>query len=315
MRVPITFLIGRRMIVRNRKDNLRRRRSWRLRAQRQATGGKCSPRNLRRPIVYILKLMELSLKGKNAVVTGGAHGIGRAMADCLQACGANVHIFDIDQTPVNFAAQTISCDVTSRESLQAAFDASGAPDVLLINAGTGIVKSLEETNREVWDKTISLNLTAAFETLQIGAARMKAAGKGGAIVLTASTNSYDGEENLIAYNATKAGVLGILHTAANELGPFGIRVNAVNPGLIRTRLTQAAFDSPAVIKDYFRAIPMGRGGETHEVAKAAVFLASDWASYITGATLLVDGGQMCCKFGPWKDAESEFANGRWSRRP
>ena len=258
--------------------------------------------------------MEISLKGKNAVVTGGAHGIGRAMAECLQACGANVHIFDIDQTPVDFPAHIVACDVTSRESLQAAFDAAGAPDVLLINAGTGIVKSLEETTREVWDKTISLNLTAAFETLQIGAARMKAAGKGGAIVLTASTNSYDGEENLIAYNATKAGVLGILHTAANELGPFGIRVNAVNPGLIRTRLTQAAFDAPAVIKDYFRAIPMGRGGETHEVAKAAVFLASDWASYITGATLLVDGGQMCCKFGPWKDAEAEFVKGRWARR-
>jgi len=259
--------------------------------------------------------MEISLNGKTAVVTGGAHGIGRAMAECLQACGAAVYIFDIDQSALPFPAQFVNCDVTSRDSLSAAFDVSGAPDVLLINAGTGIVKPLEETTREVWDKTISLNLTAAFETLQIGAARMKAANKPGSIVLTASTNSYDGEESLIAYNATKAGVLGILHTAANELGPYGIRVNAVNPGLIRTRLTQSAFDTPAVIKDYFRAIPMGRGGEPPEVAKAAVFLASDWASYITGATLLVDGGQMCCKFGPWKDAEAEFADGRWTRRP
>jgi NAD(P)-dependent dehydrogenase (short-subunit alcohol dehydrogenase family) len=142
---------------------------------------------------------------------------------------------------------------------------------------------------------------------------MKAAGRGGAIVMTASTNSYDGEQDLIAYNATKAGVLGLLHTAANELGPYGIRVNAVNPGLIRTRLTQAAFDNPAVIKDYFRAIPMGRGGEPAEVAKAAVFLASDWASYITGATLLVDGGQLCCKFGPWKDEGDEFSGGQWRR--
>lgn len=259
--------------------------------------------------------MEISLKGKTAVVTGGAHGIGRAMAECLQACGASVYIFDIEEPLLDFPAKIVPCDVTSRESLHAAFDTSGPPDVLLINAGTGIVKPLEETTREIWDKTISLNLTAAFETLQVGAARLKAAGKGGAIVLTASTNSYDGEESLIAYNATKAGVLGLLHTAANELGPYGIRVNAVNPGLIRTRLTQAAFDTPAVIKDYFRAIPMGRGGEPPEVAKAAVFLASDWASYITGATLLVDGGQMCCKFGPWKDAEAEFADGKWSRRP
>ena len=266
--------------------------------------------------MYILKAMELSLKGKTAVVTGGTHGIGRAMSRCLAACGANVYIFDIDSDDeIDFPSHHVPCDVTSRASIQAAFDRSGVPDALFINAGTGIVKPLDETTREVWDKTISLNLTAAFETLQEGAARMKAAGKGGSIVLTASTNSYDGEESLIAYNATKAGVLGILHTAANELGPYGIRVNSVNPGLIRTRLTQAAFDSPNVIKDYFRAIPMGRGGEPDEVAKAAIFLASDWASYITGASLLVDGGQMCCKFGPWKDSEAEFANGQWHRLP
>lgn len=193
------------------------------------------------------------------------------------------------------------------------------PDALFINAGTGIVKPLEETTREVWDKTISLNLTAAFETLQSAAARMKAAKKPGAIVLTASTNSYDGEENLIAYNATKAGVLGILHTAANELGPYGIRVNSVNPGLIRTRLTQAAFDSPPVIKDYFRAIPMGRGGEPDEVAKAAIFLASDWASHITGATLLVDlAGSRVVSSGRGRTPKLSLwraTGGAWIRNP
>jgi len=257
--------------------------------------------------------MEISLNGKIAVVTGGTHGIGQAMARRLAACGAQVFIFDIDTPVLDFPARLVPCDVTNRDSLRAAFDVSGPPDALFINAGTGIVRPLAETTREVWDKTISLNLTAAFETLQEAASRMKAAGKGGAIVLTASTNSYDGEESLIAYNATKAGVLGTLHTAANELGPFGIRVNSVNPGLIRTRLTQAAFDNPAAIKPYFQAIPLGRGGEPDEVAKAAVFLASDWASYITGASLLVDGGQMCCKFGTWKEEEAEFVNGQWRR--
>ncbi|MCX6588080.1 MAG: SDR family oxidoreductase [Acidobacteria bacterium] len=250
--------------------------------------------------------MQIDLSGRHAIVTGGAHGIGRAMAQTLSACGAAVTVFDLESSP--------PVNVTDWGSLAAAFAAGPAPDIVMINAGTAFVRPIAETTREVWDKTVTLNLTAAFETLQAAAGRMRAAGRPGAIVLTASTNSYDGEENLIAYNATKAGVLGIVHTAANELGPYGIRVNAVNPGLIRTRLTAEAFNTESVIKEYFRAIPMGRGGEPEEVAKAAVFLASDWASYITGATLLVDGGQMACKFGPWREAEAEFVDGRWRRR-
>ena len=109
-------------------------------------------------------------------------------------------------------------------------------------------------------------------------------------------------------------MLGLLHTAANELGLYGIRVNAVCPGLIRTRLTQPSFDNPAVIRDYFRHIALGRGGEPDEVAKAALFLASDLASYITGATLIVDGGQMAAKFGAWSEDRAEFVDGKWSLR-
>ena len=129
--------------------------------------------------------------------------------------------------------------------------------------------------------------------------------------MTASTNSYDGEPQLTAYNASKAGLLGLLHTAANELGPYGIRVNAVCPGLIRTPLTESHFSNPGLLKDYFRQIPLGRGGETEEVANAAVFLASELASYITGATLFVDGGQMCSKFATWGDLDAEFSGDRW----
>jgi NAD(P)-dependent dehydrogenase (short-subunit alcohol dehydrogenase family) len=131
------------------------------------------------------------------------------------------------------------------------------------------------------------------------------------MVITASTNSYDGEALLTAYNASKAGVLGLLHTAANELGPYGIRVNAVCPGLIRTRLTERHFSHPEVLKDYFRHVPLGRGGDPEEVANASAFLASDLASYITGATLFVDGGQMATKFGTWDEERAEFSEGRW----
>ena len=144
---------------------------------------------------------------------------------------------------------------------------------------------LTATTREIWERTIAVNLTGIFQTVQAGAGMMKARRRG-AIVLTASTNSYDGEASLIAYNASKAGLLGILHTAANELGPYQIRVNAVCPGVIRTRLAELHFASnPGVLKEYFRHVPLGRAGLPEEVAQATAFLASDLASYITGAAL------------------------------
>ncbi len=152
-----------------------------------------------------------------------------------------------------------------------------------------------------------VNLSGAFHTLRLAAVQMKPRRRG-AIVLTASTNSYDGEPDLAAYNATKAGLLGLLHTAAGELGPYGIRVNAVCPGLIRTRLTTDHFSAPELLKEYFRHIPLGRGGLPEEVAGAVAFLASDLASFITGATLLIDGGQMATKFGTWNEATADFVD-------
>lgn len=260
--------------------------------------------------------MALDFAGKTAVVTGGANGIGLACARALAQGGATVWVLDLerenpDRAASAFGARGVACDVTSRASIEAALAAAGPPDIVVANAGTAVVKPLEAHTRADWDRVIALNLTGLWETVQAAASRMKPRRKG-AIVLTASTNSYDGEAGLIAYNASKAGVLGILHTAANELGPYGIRVNSVNPGLIETRLTSSSYQDPAVLKDYFRAIPMGRGGKPEEVANAVAFLASDLASYVTGAALLVDGGQMACKFGTWSDQTAEFAGNRWS---
>jgi NAD(P)-dependent dehydrogenase (short-subunit alcohol dehydrogenase family) len=200
--------------------------------------------------------------------------------------------------------------VADPDSLDRAFQQSGAPAVVVANAGMGLEAPLDETPAGLWDRTIAVNLTGVFHTVRAAAKLMKPR-RAGSIVLTASTNSYDGEARLAAYNASKAGLLGILHTAANELGPYGIRVNAVCPGLIRTRLTQRHFDSPDVLRDYFRHIPLGRGGEADEVGAAIAFLASGLASYITGAALLVDGGQMASKFGTWNEQEASFSGGRW----
>lgn len=263
--------------------------------------------------------LNFGLAGKLAVVTGGANGIGFAAARLLAANGASVWIFDLECERPQDAAQRIgaqwcAADVSDRASLDAAFAAAGAPDIVIANAGIATEAAFCDQTAEDWERTVSVNLTGAFHTVQAAARLMKARGGGGAMVLTASTNSYDGEARLAAYNASKAGMLGLVHTAANELGPHGIRVNAVCPGLIRTRLTERHFSDPEILGDYFRHIPLGRGGEAEEVARASIFLASELASYITGATLFVDGGQMAAKFGTWTDAGAEFSGGRWRLR-
>ena len=254
--------------------------------------------------------MPFDFSSKTAVVTGGANGIGLAVARALASGGAKVWNLDLEPASTPGVAQFLSCDVTDPESISAAFATIGAPDIVVANAGTGSEAELTGTTRPNWDRIIALNLSGVFHTVQTAATLMKPR-RSGSIVITASTNSYDGEARLIAYNASKAGVLGILHTAANELGPFGIRVNAVCPGLIQTRLTQRHFDNPAILRDYFQHIPLGRGGQPDEVAAAIAFLASDLASYITGAALLVDGGQMASKFGTWNEDTAEFSGGRW----
>jgi NAD(P)-dependent dehydrogenase (short-subunit alcohol dehydrogenase family) len=265
-----------------------------------------------------MQRLDFGLKGRLAVVTGGANGIGFAAAELLAANGASVAIFDLERENPQGAAKRIGArgfvvDVTSRESLDAAFAAAGPPDIVIANAGIATEADFLEQTTGDWERILSVNLSGAFHTVQ-SAARLMKPRHGGAIVLTASTNSYDGEARLAAYNASKAGLLGLVHTAANELGPYQIRVNAVCPGLIRTRLTERHFSNPEVLRDYFRHIPLGRGGEPIEVANACIFLASKLASFITGATLFIDGGQMAAKFGTWTEATADFREGRWHLR-
>ena len=249
--------------------------------------------------------MRIDLSGHQAIVTGGASGIGAAIASSLESAGAVVHVLDLQHEPPT--------QVTDARALEEAFARLPEPDIVIANAGTAGLFAIDATPMEEWQRIIAVNLSAVYQTVQLAARRMKPRRRG-SIVITASTNSYDGEPMLCAYNASKAGVLGILHTAAAELGPFGIRVNAVCPGLIRTPMTQASFNDPQVLKDYFRHMPLGRGGEPQEVANAVVFLASELASYITGAALLVDGGQLASKFGTWSDDHADFIGDRWVMR-
>jgi NAD(P)-dependent dehydrogenase (short-subunit alcohol dehydrogenase family) len=262
--------------------------------------------------------MQIRLDGARALVTGAAGGIGLETVKLLRDAGAEVWLADLAEREPQEVARTLGVqglelDVRDAVAVERALDAARGPSIVVANAGIAPDAKLEETSQEMWDRTLGINLTGAFLTVREAGRRMKAQG-GGAIVLTASTNSFDGERWLTAYNASKHGLMGILHTAANELGPFGVRVNAVCPGFIRTRLTAAGFDDPGFMKEYTRHLPMGRGGEAVEVARAIVFLASPLASYITGAHLFVDGGQMAAKFGIWDEEIGAFRGDHWELR-
>jgi NAD(P)-dependent dehydrogenase (short-subunit alcohol dehydrogenase family) len=263
-------------------------------------------------------MLTVDFTGRQAVVTGGANGIGLAIARTLAGAGARVAIFDLEterpaEVAASFSASGYAVDVSDRAALDAAFARTGPPDIVMVNAGIVGWAEFQATPADLWERTLRVNLGGAFHTMQAAAALMMPK-RSGSIVITASTNSFDGEAMLTAYNAAKAGLMGLLHTAANEFGPYGIRVNAVCPGLIRTRLTEELFHTPAAAKDYFRQIPLGRGGATQEVANAAAFLASDLAAFITGAALFVDGGQAAAKYGTWTDERAEFCGDHWELR-
>jgi len=253
--------------------------------------------------------MEIRFDQMNVLVTGGAGGIGLATARLLRDSGAKVWVLDQQQISEQ-GLNSVVLDLVDQTGFANTLAAIGPIDVAILNAGICRPASIHQTSHANWQATIDINLTAVFFHLQAISSVMKQR-RSGAIVITASTNSFDGEADLIAYNASKAGLLGIVHTAANELGPYGIRINAVCPGLIETSLTAAAFADETQIKPYLAALPLGRGGQAVEVARAILFLASGAASYITGSTLFVDGGQMAAKFGTWSQLDANFEDGKW----
>lgn len=249
----------------------------------------------------------MRLEGRIAFVTGAANGIGEATARRLAADGARLVATDVEKDRLTKVCQSIAAtgaqvmqhelDVRNRDQIQAVFDDVeakwGVPQVVAHIAGIGVPQHFLEITDDEWDRTIAVNLTGTFLVTQIAARAMVRAGIPGSIVMMASTNGLVGEEDLASYNASKFGVVGLTKTMAIDLARYNIRVNSVNPGLIRTRLTRSTWENPAAVKAYEdQRIPMRRLGTPEEVAACVSFLASDDAAYVTGHSLVVDGGQL-----------------------
>jgi 3-oxoacyl-[acyl-carrier protein] reductase len=248
----------------------------------------------------------MRLKGRRAIVTGSARGIGKAIAVKFLQEGASVVLVDkrVEQlsacraelAQIGPAVYEFVADVSDQDQVANLFDrverSWGGADVLVNNAGIARMQEFLQITEEGWDQTMSVNLKSVFLLSQSFTKTLIAKERSGAIVNTASVNGLVGEAGMAAYNASKAGVILLTKTMAIELGSHGIRANCVCPGVIYTDLVKEAGFDDALIADYLTKIPLHRLGLPEDVANVVAFLASDEASFVNGADVVIDGGQM-----------------------
>jgi NAD(P)-dependent dehydrogenase (short-subunit alcohol dehydrogenase family) len=248
------------------------------------------------------------LAGKGVLVCGGSSGIGLAAAQRFLEEGSRVFVAGLEPAEVDAAVaglrqhgevSGLACDVSQEAEVArlaaAAAAALGGVDVLANNAGTSRRAPFLEITVADWDRIIAVNLRGMFLVAQAVTALMARRGTGGVVINMSSTNGIAGEEDYAHYNASKGGVLLLTKTMAVELGPLGIRVNALCPGYISTPLNTAiAAGLGAGFEEAYARdrIPLRRTGRPEEVAAAYAFLASDDASFVNGAGLVIDGGQL-----------------------
>ncbi|MFD4351320.1 3-oxoacyl-ACP reductase FabG [Nocardia sp. NPDC058518] len=237
------------------------------------------------------------LEGRVAVVTGGAQGIGLAIASTFLREGARVVVGDLNPEGAREAlgsenVRAVHCDVTRAqdvsELLATALTEFGSADIMVNNAGITRDASMRTMSEEDFDQVVSVHLKGSWHGTRFASTIMRNQGRG-SIINISSLSGKVGMAGQTNYSAAKAGIIGLTKAAAKETARYGVRVNAIQPGLIRSPMTTAM---PADIWDKKMAeIPMSRAGEPEEVAGVALFLASDLSSYMTGTTLEVTGGR------------------------
>lgn len=246
-----------------------------------------------------------SLEGKIALVTGASRGLGRSIALGFAEAGADVAIAartvddletlakEIDAT--GRRALAIETDVTDRDQIERMITRTseelGRLDVLVNNAGgSNFASPVLGLRPAGWDKIIALNLDSVFHATQLGAQAMLASG-GGSIIQMASVAGIEGAPGLSMYSAAKGGVRLFTKAVAKELAASGVRVNCIAPGWIDTPLNDWMTSDEGTLQEAEKMIPMGRIGKPEEIVGAAIYLASDASSFVTGTTLVIDGGQ------------------------
>jgi meso-butanediol dehydrogenase/(S,S)-butanediol dehydrogenase/diacetyl reductase len=232
----------------------------------------------------------VSLRGKVALITGTAGGMGAAAAELFAEAGATVVGCDVKEAP-GIAQVDLTDEEAVRRWVNDAAEEHGGIDILYANAGATRFNALEEVTKEEWDFVLRHELDVVFFPVKHAWKHLKK--RGGAVVLVGSTAGLTGSTTnaRVAHTVTKGGVVALNRQLAAEGARFGIRVNCVSPGMIDSPATRSdLLSGDHVMKGIAKAIPLGRVGQPVEVARCARFLASDEASYVTGANLVVDGG-------------------------
>ena len=249
---------------------------------------------------------DFRLDNRVALVTGASRGIGRAVALGLAKAGAHVALAarrlpDLEDvagevTALGRRALPVSAHTGRREEIDRLFDTVGSElgrlDILVNNAATNpTFGPLVEMDETAWDKVMALNVKGYLLTAQRAARLMRAQGRG-SIVNVSSTGGLRASPGIGAYSVSKAAVIMLTRVLARELASAGIRVNAVAPALVETRFSEALWKDPQILSRYLEATPMNRTAQPEEMAGAVVYLCSDAASYVTGQTLVLDGGHL-----------------------